>query len=195
MPWCYSHFERGEGTKSWWMGRWRRPDEGEKSYPRFFERLYLPSRLRNSLTYLSFTKEIEIHAHKRVIMMLFVCLFYLAFFLFFLWFLPLFVSLYMLIQFFFVMVFLITCSHVYVYYLIAVWLSRGAWWCHSGIQYPGGGNFASQEELSRSCTRRAQHGFDEKPAWNPHENLWLLGNHVHQEILRGLCFNCEPRPL
>ena len=66
-----------------------------------FERLYLPSRLRNSLTYLSFTKEIEIHAHKRVIMMLFVCLFYLAFFLlFFLWFLPLFVSLYMLIHFF-----------------------------------------------------------------------------------------------
>ena len=85
-----------------------------------FERLYLPSRLRNALTYLSFTKEIEIHAHKRVIMMLFVCLFYLAFFLSFLWFLPLFVSLYMLRHFFFVMVFLITCSHVYVYCLIAV---------------------------------------------------------------------------
>ena len=48
-----------------------------------FKRLYLPSRLRNALTYLSFTKEIEIHTHKRVIMMLFVCLFYLAFFLFF----------------------------------------------------------------------------------------------------------------
>ena len=48
-----------------------------------FERLYLPSRLRNALTYLSFTKEIEIHTHKRVIMMLFVCLFYLAFLLFF----------------------------------------------------------------------------------------------------------------
>ena len=91
-----------------------------KSLTLGFERLYLPSRLRNSLTYLSFTKEIEIHAHKRVIMMLFVCLFYLAFFLSFLWFLPLFVSLYMLRHFFFVMVFLITCSHVYVYCLIAV---------------------------------------------------------------------------
>ena len=54
-----------------------------KSFTLGFERLYLPSRLRNSLTYLSFTKEIEIHAHKRVIMMLFVCLFYLAFFLLF----------------------------------------------------------------------------------------------------------------
>ena len=96
---------------------------------------------------------------------------------------------------FFVMIFLITCSHVYVYWLIAVRLSQGAWWFHSGIQYPGGGNFASQEELSRSCTRRARYGFDEKPAWNPHENLWLLGNHVHQEILRGLRFNCKPCPL
>ena len=95
----------------------------------------------------------------------------------------------------FVMVFLITCFHVYVHWVIAVWLSRGARWFHSGIQYPSEGKFASQEELSRSCTRCAQHGFDEKPAWNSHENLWLLGNYVHQEILRGLRFNCEPRPL
>ena len=86
-----------------------------------FERLYLPSRLRNALTYLSFTKEIEIHAHKRVIMLLFVCLFYLAFFLF-VFFDGFFLCLLVCICYyiFFVMVFLITCSHVYVYCLIAV---------------------------------------------------------------------------
>ena len=133
-----------------------------------------------------------------------VCLFYLAFsfffFFFFLFFFRMnfsFVCLFVCICWCisFVMVFLITCFHVYVHWLIAVWLSRGARRFHSGIQYPSEGKFASQEELSRSCTRRARYGFDEKPAWNPHENLWLLGNHVHQEILRGLCFNCEPRPL